>query len=165
MYCCYIFTSSIQYTSIKLVQAVEDGSLKSLWKNTKEPHYFQNHHWDLAIVLACRQCYISSKREKKKATLGPGEGLTECLRQCNAAALNHPGEALHSCPELAFSDVAFSLWGDGELSSETEISGQIWKAKQILPFELSPRETSVWKKSHHIAFPPIHTLLKFGNNT
>lgn len=53
------------------------------------------------------------KKDEKKAALGPGEGLTECLLQCNTAALNHPGEALHSCPELAFSDVAFSLSGDG----------------------------------------------------
>lgn len=52
------------------------------------------------------------------------------------------------------------------LLSETQISGQIWKAKQILlPFELSPRETSGWKKSHHKAFPPIQTLPKFGYNT
>lgn len=52
------------------------------------------------------------------------------------------------------------------LSSETQISGQIWKAKQILlPFGLSPREPLGWKKSHHKAFPPIQTLSKFGNNT
>lgn len=58
------------------------------------------------------------------------------------------------------------------LSSETQISGQIWKAKQILlAFELSPRETPGWKKSHHKAFPPSsdsskvwiqHFILFFG---
>lgn len=66
MYYCYIFTSSIQYTSIKLDWAVYNGSLKSLQKNIKGPRYIQNHHWDFAIVLSCWQHYISSKRVKKK---------------------------------------------------------------------------------------------------
>lgn len=140
-----------------MAQAVVDGSLRSLWKNTNKPRYFQSHHWDFTIVLTSWQYFISYETKcqgEKQTALGPGEGL--------------PTWVQHSCSEPFQQSISLLSWAGflscglfltrGQLtmlSSETQISGQIWKAKQILlAFELSPRETPGWKKSHHKAFPP-----------
>lgn len=101
-----------------------------------------------------------------KKALGPQEGLpTQVQRSCSESVR----QSISLLSWVGSLSCVFFFLVMGQLTmlySETQISGQIWKAKQILlPFELSPRKTSGWKKSHHNAFPPIQTLPKFGYDT